>query len=142
MKADMKHIEELMKILQEKKLTELLYESDEMKLTLKCSHQEESMGSNEIELEPKDTMIVEKDNPQFQYIFSEHIGIYTHFKKGNLPVIKVGQQIKVGEKIGNITAVGVSSVIESKYAGVIEEIYVTDGVAVDYGKKLIKVKIF
>ncbi|STO32035.1 Biotin carboxyl carrier protein of acetyl-CoA carboxylase [Fusobacterium necrogenes] len=140
MKSDINTIEELMKILQEKKLTEISYETSEIKINIKGS----LMTTNE-PLVPKKTESkkesFEKLAETSKDIVSEHIGRYIYLKKDGTPIVKIGQKIEKGQELGNVVAVGVALPVVAKFSGKIEDIYIENGKPVDYGRPLIKVKI-
>lgn len=139
MKNDIKTIEELMKILQNNKLTELFYENSELTITLKGTPtDEEVVYSSQIDVIEDIEEIVEENTKE---ILSEHIGRYNYLRKDGSTIIEVGKQIKKGDKLGDIVAVGVALPVISNLEGIIEEIYIKNNDAVDYGKPLIKVKI-
>lgn len=139
MKNDIKTIEELMKILQNNKLTELFYENSELTITLKGTPtDEEIVYSSQIDVIEDTEEIVEENTKE---ILSEHIGRYNYLRKDGSAIIEVGKQIKKGDKLGDIVAVGVALPVISNLEGIIEEIYIKNNDAVDYGKPLIKVKI-
>lgn len=139
MKNDIKTIEELMKILQNNKLTELFYENSELTITLKGTPtDEEIVYSSQIDVIEDMEEIVEENTKE---ILSEHIGRYNYLRKDGSAIIEVGKQIKKGDKLGDIVAVGVALPVISNLEGIIEEIYIKNNDAVDYGKPLIKVKI-
>ncbi len=140
MKGDVNTIEELMKILQEKKLTEISYETSEIKINIKSSLIPESkpVASKKVEAKKEET---KKKVVNCRDIVSEHIGRYNYLKKDGTPIIEVGQEIKEGQELGNVVAVGVALPVIAKFSGKIEEIYIENGKPVDYGRPLIKVKI-
>lgn len=134
MKIDLKNLEELMKVLQENQLTEIHYEENETKLTIKGN------ATPNLKFKP----VCEEENVElydYQDITSEYIGIFDSNQKDGTPLIEIGQSIKVGQKIGNVIAVGVKMAVKSKVAGTIQEIYVKNGDCVDYGKPLVKIKL-
>lgn len=140
MKSDMNTIEELMKILQEKKLTEISLETSEIKINIKGS----LIPEEKVKTTPKKDVkkVEEKKNiSNCKDIVSEHIGRFNYLKKDGTPKLTVGQEIKEGQELGDVVAVGVALPIVAKFSGVIEEIYVKSGDPVDYGRPLIKVKI-
>lgn len=140
MKGDMNTIEELMKILQEKKLTEISLETSEIKINIKGS----LVPEEKVKTTPKKDVkkVEEKKNiSNCKDIVSEHIGRFNYLKKDGTPKLTVGQEIKEGQELGDVVAVGVALPIVAKFSGVIEEIYVKSGDPVDYGRPLIKVKI-
>ena len=138
--SDVNTIEELMKILQEKKLTEISYETSEIKINIKGSLIPESkpVASKKVEAKKEET---KKKVVNCRDIVSEHIGRYNYLKKDGTPIIEVGQEIKEGQELGNVVAVGVALPVIAKFSGKIEEIYIENGKPVDYGRPLIKVKI-
>ena len=140
MKGDMNTIEELMKILQEKKLTELSLETSDIKINIKGSLIPEEKVTKPVKTEEK-KVETKKVVENCKEVTSEHIGRYNYMKKDRTPKIQVGQEIKEGQELGEVIAVGVSLPVVSKFSGVIEEIYVENGDPVDYGRPLIKVRI-
>ena len=137
MENNMKSIEELMKILQENKLTEISYETEELKIKLKANNYNNTVAKPKSEKKVE----IKKEDKNFKEVLSEHVGIYRNVKKDGTPVVQVGQQIKVDDELGNVLAVGVAMPVVSKISGTVEEIYIEDGAPVDYGKALIKVRI-
>lgn len=137
MKADIKTIEELMKILYDQKLTEVSYEDTNFKVSIKGSANGEI--KKEIRNDKKPVEI--KEAVKYKEVLSDHIGRYFYMKKDGTPIIEVGQKIKVGQEIGYITTIGVNTTICSNFAGVIEEIYIENGNPVDYGRPLLKIRI-
>ena len=54
--------------------------------------------------------------------------------------LKVGQKIKAGDHVANITALGISNDVEANVTGEIVEVLVTDGQPVEFGQTLALVK--
>lgn len=140
MKADINTIEELMKILQEKKLTEISLETSDIKINLKGSliPEEKVSTPKKVENKKAETKKVEDNCKE---VVSEHIGRYNYVRKDGTPRFTVGQEIKEGQELGEVVAVGVALPVIAKFSGVIEEIYVENGDPVDYGRPLIKVRV-
>jgi biotin carboxyl carrier protein len=67
---------------------------------------------------------------------SAHVG---YFRSAN-PALMLGDAVKVGQVVGSVETLGLLNDIESKVAGHITEIKVTDGDAVDFGKILFTVE--
>lgn len=139
MKGDINTIEELMKILQEKKLTEISLETSEIKINIKGSLVPEEKVKTPVKKEDK--KIENKKCENCKDVVSEHIGRYNYLKKDGTPKFEIGQEIKEGQELGDVVAVGVALPVVAKFSGIIEEIYVKSGDPVDYGRPLIKVKI-
>ena len=131
MRGDIKAVEELMKVLQEQKLTEISYEDSNFKVTIK----------GPLTAAVKKEIVKETKIIDFKEVLSDHIGRYFYVKKNGEPVIEVGQKIKAGQEIGYVSTVGVNTTITSSYSGIIEEIYIENGNPVDYGRPLLKIKI-
>ncbi|MDO4588932.1 MAG: hypothetical protein Q4B33_03645, partial [Fusobacterium sp.] len=87
MKADIKTIEELMKILYDQKLTEVSYEDTNFKATIKGSANGEI--KKEIRNDKKPVEI--KETVKYKEVLSDHIGRYFYMKKDGTPIIEVGQ---------------------------------------------------
>lgn len=140
MKGDMNTVEELMKILQEKKLTEISLETSDIKINIKGYLTPEEK-INAPKPKAKKSVEVKKEAENIKDVVSEHIGIYNYVKKDGTPKIIVGQQIKEGQELGEVVAVGVALPVVARVSGIIEEIYINSGDPVDYGRPLIKVRI-
>lgn len=56
------------------------------------------------------------------------------------PLVKVGQKVEKGERIGIIEAMKVMNDIQAEVSGTIEEILVESGTAVSYDEPLVKIK--
>lgn len=144
MKLDNHAIKEMMKILQEQGLEELTYEGEQGKIKLKSSglapglsYATEEKENDQIEKVKNEQRAKEIEDA---YIISEQIGKYYFIQENGNSYLEVGKSIKVGEIIGYVTSIGISTPFVSKKSGVIEEILVKNGDIIDYGKKLIKVR--
>lgn len=126
-------IDELIKILAEKNLSEINYESKELKIKLKkdlIENIEEDIVQEEIK----------EEEQVFTYVKSTNIGRFYFFDKNGSSLMNVGQSIKIGQIIGYISTVGIKTPVKSDKAGVLEEILLKNGGTTDYGKSLIKIK--
>jgi len=136
-------LEELMKIMHEKKLTELSYTAKDFSLTLKGTYRpggdktkprsvKSPASAPEVREIPEDDSIRE--------VLSENIGLF-FYKTAELPSkIGVGKKIETGDYVGYIITLGVKNTVKSNYSGVITEICVENGEPVDYGKPLIRIR--
>lgn len=134
MKLDHHNIEEMMKILNRYQLEELSYEGEQGKITLTAASgvkEKKKERSKQREREKEDTS---------KYVISEGIGKYFFLRENGKAYIEVGEELKVGDTIGYVTSIGISTPLISKFSGVIEEILVKNGDVIDYGKKLIKIQ--
>ena len=129
-------IDELIRILTEKELTEINFEEKEFKIKIKRDLIEEAQPAVIEEAEE----IVPEQNENIKNIKSTNIGKFYFYDKDGKAIISIGQTIKAGQTIGYISTVGIKTPIKSKIAGTIEDILLKNGEATDYGKILIKVR--
>lgn len=132
-------IDELIRILTEKELTEINFEEKEFKIKIKRDLIEEVQPAVVEEAEE----IVPEQNENIKNIKnikSTNIGKFYFYDKDGKAIISIGQTIKAGQTIGYISTVGIKTPIKSKIAGTIEDILLKNGEATDYGKILIKVR--
>lgn len=140
---DSKTIESLMKILSEKNLTEISLKTDDFSVFLKGEYdptKETTKVSKEV-LTEIPLEIIKEDKSVYYDIVSENIGRY-FYRASETAKTKVekGNEIKVGDDIGYILTLGVKNPVKSDFTGIIDDILVDNGAAVDYGKKLIRLK--
>lgn len=129
-------LDELIRILTEKELTEINFEEKEFKIKIKRDLIEEVQPAVVEEAEE----IVPEQNENIKNIKSTNIGKFYFYDKDGKAIISIGQTIKAGQTIGYISTVGIKTPIKSKIAGTIEDILLKNGEATDYGKILIKVR--
>lgn len=136
MDKDRDLIDDLIKILSEKGLSEIKFEEKEFKIKIKKDLIEE------IEEKISETEVVEeiKEDVNIKDIKSANIGKFYFYDKDGKAIISIGQNIKAGQTIGYISTVGIKTPIKSKIAGTIEDILLKNGEATDYGKILIRVR--
>lgn len=135
MEKEKQTIDELIRILTEKELTEINFEEKEFKIKIKKDLVEE------IQAEAPEEIIAEpKENENIKDIKSTNIGKFYFYDKDGKAIISIGQTIKAGQTIGYISTVGIKTPIKSKIAGTIEDILLKNGEATDYGKILIRVR--
>jgi len=92
--------------------------------------------SHGIELTP------EEGNKELHYITAPLVGTYySSPKAGDPPFIKKGDKIEIGQTICIIEAMKIFNEIESEVTGIIEEILIEDSTPVEYGQKIISIKL-
>lgn len=129
-------IDKLIDILSKNELSEVNFQDKDFKIKIKKDIIIEEVP--QIEEPIIDTPV--EDNSDIVFIKSTNIGKFFFYDKNGVPLIAVGQTIKVGQTIGYISTVGIKTSIKSEVAGSIEQILLKNGEVTDYGKKLIKVK--
>ena len=137
-KNDIKLIEDLMKLLQEKGLTEVSYETKGFNITLKGDL--DPMAGRSVKKAIAKKIDEEQEETNAKYIRSKNIGIYFYIGEDGKPKIEKGQSIKKGADIGYILTLGVKNSVRSDYSGKIQDICVENGSPVDYGRQLIMIK--
>lgn len=128
-------IDNLIDILDKNELSEIDFQDKDLKIKVKKDIiVEETFEQEEIIEE------LPKENDDFIYIKSNNIGKFFFYDKTGVPLISIGQNIKIGQTIGFVSTVGIKTPIKSEVAGYIEQILLKNGEVTDYGKNLIKLK--
>lgn len=130
--------EELMKILSTQNLTELNYEEEGFKVTLKKPFSSSPLKKNIKKASEIKSELPKKEN--FKNLLSEGIGYFHSINKNGVSILEIGNFLEVGKEIGHILAMGVKTPVISSESGTIEEIYVLDGDTVDFNKPIVKLK--
>ena len=131
-------IKELVKILDELKLTELSYSDGKTSIKVGKSS---SISSRIIEQDISSSPSVNKHTKKFIGVKSPMVGTaYLAAKPGAEPFIKIGAKVKKGDTVLIIEAMKTMNHIPSTQDGVVEEILVKDGESVEFDQELIKIK--
>lgn len=134
---------ELIKTVSESELTTFEYKDDEVKL--KLGKQKEVQIQEFAPIQESATAPVaqksEKAVDESRLIKSPLVGtFYASPSEDAPPYVSVGDNIKVGQALGIVEAMKLMNEIESEFDGVIEEILVGNGEAVEYGQALFRLK--
>jgi acetyl-CoA carboxylase biotin carboxyl carrier protein len=70
--------------------------------------------------------------PTLLTIVSNAVGYY-HL--GTVP-LEVGHKVRKGDNVGIVEALGIANDVESKWDGIIEEVFAVSGQAVEFGQPL------
>ncbi|WP_319370189.1 biotin/lipoyl-containing protein [uncultured Ilyobacter sp.] len=138
MKHDINNVEDLMKILNNTNLTEISFESEELKVTIKRPKLV-AAAPQQVEVQESNTEV--KEIKKIKEIKSYNVGQFTYHSKNGKTMIKVGDKIKEGQEIGYIHTIGVNSPVTSPYSGTVKEILVEEESLADYGKNLVLVEL-
>ncbi len=136
MKQDINNVEDLMKILDDTNLTEISFESEDLKVMVK--------RPKLVPVAPEvvvETKTEEKETKNYKEIKSYHIGKFFYHDKSGSHMIKVGDKIKEGQDIGTISTIGVNTPVKASYSGTVKEILVENGSIADYGKTLVVIEL-
>ena len=131
-------IKELVKILDELKLTELSYSDGKTNIKVGKSS---SISSRIIEQDISSSPSSNKQTKNFIGVKSPMVGTaYLAAKPGAEPFIKIGAKVKKGDTVLIIEAMKTMNHIPSTQDGIVEEILVKDGESVEFDQELIKIK--
>ena len=131
-------IKELVKILDELKLTELSYSDG--KTSIKVG-KNLSIASGMIEQNISSPPTTIKQSAKFIGVKSPMVGTaYLAPEPGAKPFVKIGSNVKKGDTVLIIEAMKTMNHIPSTQDGKIEEILIKDGESVEFDQELIKIK--
>ena len=131
-------IKELVKILDEFKLTELSYSDGKTSIKVGKSSK---ISPHIIEQNISSSSSTNKQVKNFIGVKSPMVGTaYLAPEPGAKPFIKIGARVKKGDTVLIIEAMKTMNHIPSTQDGVVEEILVKDGESVEFDQELIKIK--
>lgn len=82
------------------------------------------------------------ETEEVKFITCPLVGIfYTSPQEGAEPFVKAGDTVKKGQTLAIVEAMKLMNEIESEYDGVVTEVMVSNGEAVEFGQPLFKVKV-
>ena len=138
------------------KLDDFCYETGNMKLRLKknaakevvVKNPEELLLQNENRMQAASGSFLEEsasyeteEASETQTINSPLVGIfYTAPGEGEAPFVSVGDTVKKGQTLGIVEAMKLMHEITAEESGVVEEICVANGEAVEFGQRLFIIK--
>ena len=131
-------IKELVKILDELKLTELSYSDGKMSIKV---GKNSTISPRIIEQKISSSSSTNEQVKKFIGVKSPMVGTaYLAPEPGAKPFIKIGAKVKKGDTVLIIEAMKTMNHIPSTQDGEVEEILVKDGESVEFDQELIKIK--
>ena len=129
---ELKDIQELMKVMKKEELEELKIRYGKMKLTLinSCAASQKINVSHPVKVMKKEEKVKKEE-----IIKSDNVG------KIKLLNVNSGKEVKKGEILAKIYTMGIENEVRATVDGVIKEVLVSDGIAVDFSKELFKIEI-
>ena len=129
---EIKDIQELMKVMKKEELEELKIRYGKMKLTLinSCDASQKINVSHPVKVMKKEEKVKKEE-----IIKSDNVG------KIKLLNVNSGKEVKKGEILAKIYTMGIENEVRATVDGVIKEVLVSDGIAVDFSKELFKIEI-
>ena len=133
---ELKDIQELMKVLKKEDIAELKVRYGKIKLTL--TNSENTKIVNTAAALPKVTKekkIAKAVLPAEEIVKSSNVG------KIKLLSPKTGTLVKKGQILAKIKTMGIDNDVKSTVNGILKEVLVADGSAVDFAKELFKIEV-
>ncbi len=147
---DIKNLKSVIKIFQDSELAELTLESDGEKIRLKkypslstqaVYHSIPSTPASPPAL--NDKSLTEKSSekgPTAHYIRSPFVGtFYRSPSPDSKPYVEIGSRVKVGQTLCIVEAMKLMNEIECDKNGIIKNIFIENGVPVEYGESLFEI---
>lgn len=140
---------QLIQIVSESNLTEFHYEEKDMKLILKRNeiiHISDSHvdGTAHPVVNVKQESLesaAASNGSEEKLITSPLVGIfYSAPAEDAAPYVQIGETVKKGQTIAIVEAMKLMNEIESEFDGIIKEIFVKNGQAVEYGQPLFSIE--
>lgn len=133
---ELKDIQELMKVLKKEDIAELKVRYGKIKLTL--TNSENTKIVNTVAASPK---ITEKKKTAKVALPAEEIVKSSNVGKIRLISSKTGTLVKKGQILAKITTMGIDNDVKATVNGILKEVLVADGSAVDFAKELFKIEV-
>ena len=131
---ELKDIQELMQVLKKENLTEMKIKYGNVKLTL--TNSETGQVTNAAApVTKKVQKNIAKALPKEEVIKSSNVG------RIRLINSKVGTSVRKGEILARINTIGIDNDVKATVNGILKEVLVADGSAVDFAKELFKIEV-
>ncbi|WP_455041787.1 acetyl-CoA carboxylase biotin carboxyl carrier protein [Leptotrichia buccalis] len=131
---ELRDIQELMQVLKKENLTEMKIKYGNVKLTL--TNSETGQVTNAAApVTKKVQKNIAKALPKEEVIKSSNVG------RIRLINSKVGTSVRKGEILARINTIGIDNDVKATVNGILKEVLVADGSAVDFAKELFKIEV-
>lgn len=138
----------LIKVVADSSLTGFKYEEDDVKISMQ-SEQVQMMSPAQAEpvvmpvsslVQTTQPVAVIEETPSGNILKSPLVGtFYSASSEDVAPFVAVGDTVKKGQTLAIVEAMKLMNDIECEFDGVIAEIYVENGEAVEYGQSLFRI---
>ena len=154
MNIDLKKLEGLLKVLEEREIAEFEFEDEKVRVHLKrgqpivavttqaathavsVSHASDGSATNSVEAAP-----AKQPEGNIAYVTSPFVGTFYRAPSPEAPAfVDVGSNIRPGQALCIVEAMKLMNEIEAEFAGTIMECLVETGSPVEFGQRLFKVK--
>ena len=131
---ELKDIQELMQVLKKENLTEMKIKYGNVKLTLTNSETGQVTNAT-APVTKKVQKNIAKALLKEEVIKSSNVG------RIRLINSKVGTSVRKGEILARINTIGIDNDVKATVNGILKEVLVADGSAVDFAKELFKIEV-
>lgn len=134
---------ELIHTVSSSNLTEFQYEENGMKISMKRECQVVYAGEKELPAPQINVEEIQKPEEvqEGKLVTSVLVGtFYTAPSEDAEPFVRVGDTVTKGQTLAIVEAMKLMNEIESEFDGVVAEIFVENGQAVEYGQPLFRLK--
>jgi biotin/lipoyl attachment domain-containing protein len=131
---ELKDIQELMQVVKKEDLAEMKIRYGNIKLTLTNSQTRQVVNATAPVTKKVQKNIV-KSLPKEEVIKSSNVG------RIRLINTRVGTSVRKGEILARINTIGIDNDVKATVNGVLKEVLVADGSAVDFAKELFKIEV-
>ena len=136
-------IAELIKAVSASDLTKFEFEEGNVKISMEKTSKEVVVSGDipKVICEAKEeTVAVKEAEPSGNIVKSPLVGMfYASPAEGEDPFVCVGDTVKKGQTLAIVEAMKLMNEIESEFDGTVEEVYVENGQAVEYGQPLFRI---
>ena len=131
---ELKDIQELMQVVKKEDLAEMKIRYGNIKLTLTNSQTRQVVNATAPVTKKVQKNIV-KSLPKEEVIKSSNVG------RIRLINTRIGTAVRKGEILARINTIGIDNDVKSTVNGILKEVLVADGSAVDFAKELFKIEV-
>ena len=132
---ELKDIQELMQVLKKEDLAEIKVRYGKVKLTLTNSETVNTVNNLAPAAKKEEKKVAKPALPVEEIIKSRNVG------KIKLQSSKPGTVVKKGQILAKINTMVIDNALKSTVNGILTEILVADGSAVDFAKELFKIEV-
>ena len=143
---DIRKVKKLIELIEESDIAEIeIHEGEETVRISRASSVAPLTISAPAQSKPTTTKVQEEENydePEGHIVRAPMVGtFYRAPSPTSNPFVDVGSNIKSGETVCIIEAMKIFNDIDSEISGVVEEILIENGSPVEYGQKIISVRL-
>lgn len=140
----MELLQELVNLVKQSQISELTVRVGDWRVTIRKNPQTNLVSATapsvSVEERARPASEQRQETSPYVPVVSNWVGIVRRNKDGK-PLVQVGDNIKRGQTLCWVDALGVHNEVRAPVAGRIVEIFVEDGQAVEYGQQLMLVEV-